>query len=364
MKLVMTLVVRDEADILEANLAYHFSQGVDLVLATDNGSTDGSREILERYQGMGLLHLFEEPGDLRQSEWVTRMARLAATEMQGDWVISVDADELWWPRAGTLKAVLAALPEDVGMVVAPKTNFLGRRPETGFFAERMTVREVRSPWHSPGSSASLRGRQPKIAHRASPEVVYRGMHSLQAPGLSPVPGWHPFFVFHFQARDFATWKRRRLHHAAALDRGGLPERPLMQVARDHEAGVLDIADVYREELLVEEEGLEEALSEGRLVVDHRLRRVLHGLETAQGDGLAAPGTHEPERLAGESPEFADLLGSLMSALEERERSDRRAERTRARAEHRVATARARAKQAERRAKAAEARLGEARRRPW
>ena len=83
MKLVMTLLVRDEADIVDAQIAFHLDAGVDFVIATDNRSQDGTTEILERYAREGHLHLIREPGDdLRQSEWVTRMARLAATELR------------------------------------------------------------------------------------------------------------------------------------------------------------------------------------------------------------------------------------------------------------------------------------------
>ena len=42
MKLVLTLLVRNEADVVDANLAFHLNAGVDFVIATDNGSEDGS----------------------------------------------------------------------------------------------------------------------------------------------------------------------------------------------------------------------------------------------------------------------------------------------------------------------------------
>ena len=46
MSLVMTLLVRDEEDILDANLRYHLDQGVEHVFVTDNLSADGTRDRL------------------------------------------------------------------------------------------------------------------------------------------------------------------------------------------------------------------------------------------------------------------------------------------------------------------------------
>ena len=40
MKLFMTLLLRDEEDIVRENLDFHLAQGVDRVIVTDNGSED------------------------------------------------------------------------------------------------------------------------------------------------------------------------------------------------------------------------------------------------------------------------------------------------------------------------------------
>ena len=62
MKLVMTLLARDEEDIVASWLDFHLNAGVDFVVATDNRSNDGTTEILERYEREGHVHLIREPG--------------------------------------------------------------------------------------------------------------------------------------------------------------------------------------------------------------------------------------------------------------------------------------------------------------
>ena len=69
MKIVQTLVVRDEADVVDAQIAYHLNAGVDFVLATDHDSRDGTTEILESYERKGVLRLFRESGQMRESVW-------------------------------------------------------------------------------------------------------------------------------------------------------------------------------------------------------------------------------------------------------------------------------------------------------
>jgi hypothetical protein len=76
MNLVMTLIVRDEDDILEANLDYHLCQGVDHVLVIDHEFKDATPEILDRYSRAGCLHVIRE---LRRRvlELLGRTARVA-----------------------------------------------------------------------------------------------------------------------------------------------------------------------------------------------------------------------------------------------------------------------------------------------
>ena len=54
-KLVMTLLVKNEEDMLEKNLQFHKSMGVDGFIVTDNNSTDRTPEIIKEYQEKGLI---------------------------------------------------------------------------------------------------------------------------------------------------------------------------------------------------------------------------------------------------------------------------------------------------------------------
>ena len=63
MKLVSILATRDEADVLDAHLAFHLNAGVDLVIATDLGSQDETVEVLESYARGGYVTRVAEPAD-------------------------------------------------------------------------------------------------------------------------------------------------------------------------------------------------------------------------------------------------------------------------------------------------------------
>ena len=185
-KVVMTLLARNEADVVDAQIAFHLHAGVDFVIATDNASTDDTAAIFERYERAGRLRLLREPGDdMRQAEWVTRMARLAATEHDADWVIHSDADEFWWPRGGTLEDVLATVPARYGVVRGCWRHFLPRPDDGSFFAERMTVR-LAVPAH-PGAKETIFHAHQKIAHRAHPAVEIEAREPQRRGAGPPSP---------------------------------------------------------------------------------------------------------------------------------------------------------------------------------
>ena len=323
MRLVMTLKVRDEQDVIEDNLRFHHALGVDFFIVMDNGSVDRTPAILARYADAGLAHVLrDESGDLRAlgAEWYTQMARMAATDFGADWVINNDADEFWWPLKGTIKEALAEIPERFGTVVAPRAEFVGRPDRPGSFAERLVVREARS------------NLQPKVAHRADADVVvlHRGAHDVASAGgerlwlaLRPpgravhrsvrglgsnrngdeirlvwAPAW-PLRIFHFPLRSFDQFRRRTeisLRHGGFRDSGRF-----RRLRRHYEQGRLE--DLY-EELVWDDEAIEDGIREGTLVRDERLARLLPRCPDPLGGGPAAGVrvTPDPGELEGEREE--------------------------------------------------------------
>jgi hypothetical protein len=273
MKLVMTVLARDEADVIRSQLDFHLNAGVDFVIATDNRSQDGTTSVLESYAREGHLHLIREDGEyLRQAEWVTRMARLAATDYGADWVISSDADEFWWPRGESLKDVLASIPARYGIVRALLRHFVPR-PDDGSssVAERMTVRlSASSPINDP---RSLFRPNLKVVHRADPHVdVAIGTQRLIDSQLVPLRGWYPIEFFHFPVRSLEQAERKYRHQQIAPGQTPSPYYDRVRAFLDEGR----IADFY-EELVVDDDALERGLRDGSLVVDTRLRDALRDL---------------------------------------------------------------------------------------
>ncbi|HEO98711.1 MAG: glycosyltransferase family 2 protein [Campylobacterales bacterium] len=96
-RLVMTILVKNEADIIEANIRTHAALGVDAFAVMDNDSTDGTREILEKLQSEFELLIIDEKGQYNQAKWMKQLANIAKNDLKADWVINNDADEFWLP---------------------------------------------------------------------------------------------------------------------------------------------------------------------------------------------------------------------------------------------------------------------------
>ncbi|HVN51935.1 MAG TPA: glycosyltransferase family 2 protein [Acidimicrobiales bacterium] len=156
MKLVAVMVVRDEVDILATTIRYHRAL-VDEVLVVDNGSTDGTVELLTTLAARDpAVRWTSDPGPYRQDVMVSDLARDAHAR-GADWVLPVDADEFWWT------------PGDVRRLLTESTaGALACRVEN--FVQARRVRE-----RAPANLLSMRWRaQVRANEDESPDRVRAG----------------------------------------------------------------------------------------------------------------------------------------------------------------------------------------------
>ncbi len=219
-RLIMTLLVRDEADIVEQNICFHLNHGVDFILALDNGSVDGTVEILEKYQALGVLHLSHiTKHTYEQSKWVSNLAKRAVTEYKATHLFHCDADEFWMPKLGNLKL---HLPKKGEIYEVPLLNYLPNWHEKNFWAsERYVVTKpyLRVSRHRyDGSHRYLLNTQNgKILTTAQHTDVGQGNHFILSEGQS----WNQInsiTIHHFPIRSWKHFERKVINGGSSYQK--------------------------------------------------------------------------------------------------------------------------------------------------
>lgn len=225
-KVVMTLLVRNEADLIADNLLFHWGLGISQFIVMDNGSTDGTQSIIkELAQQIPIELLHQKADDYAQAEWVTAMAQQARRIYKADWVINNDADEFWvFPPKGA--------PTYLGSVDAEIVKVFVQR-------HNAVLRARTDPWSGSSShpaSTELFERlslnsldkrlPPKCMHRGSIQVtVHQGNHDVDnLPGRcyhashrAHTSAGDPY-ILHYPYRSFRSYKRKIFLGGAAYSR--------------------------------------------------------------------------------------------------------------------------------------------------
>lgn len=270
MKLVMTLLVRDEEDILQENIEYHLSQGVNHIIATDNRSVDTTKEILKYYESLGVLHyIYENSDDYSQHKWVTRMARLAYTKHAADWVINCDADEFWWPLyRDNLHSAFNDAPSNLNIITAQRYNFVCvKNAKRKYFYRDMIYRETAS------KNPIGRPLSPKVAHvGGSSVIVDQGNHSVQ--GIGPhITSDDIVEILHFPIRSESQIINKILLGGAAYERNTDLPSNIGKTWRDlyHRYKADGDLSNYITKSVYDDNKISAGLDNGTILLDTRLR---------------------------------------------------------------------------------------------
>ena len=275
MKLIMTLLVRNESDILSANLDYHLSQGGDHIIVTDNKSSDGTSDILSEYQkNHDVTVLFEESDDFSQGSWVSRMGQMAIHEFQADWIINSDADEFWWPQSGSLKTVLQDVSSEIGALYINRNNYLPNNNNEKEFYRRMVVREK--------ISFNLHGNPlpPKVCHRGFEDIkIHDGNHDITTSHEHSRVQFNEITILHYPLRTYKQFETKIKFGGSALERNVelSPEigSTWRKLYKEYKAGQLE---QYYNTQIPDDTILSKGLADGSLIKDTRLSHYMQNLK--------------------------------------------------------------------------------------
>lgn len=196
MILVMSLLVKNEVDVIRENIEYHRKMGVDHFLVIDNASTDGTTDILDEYRQKDYLDYRVERGPYSQGEWVTGLARWAFCDFNADWIINNDADEFWWCDCANLKIEFALYSKNIQKITARRHNMLPSVSSASSPFYKRMIKRRKVSLNSAGNVLPY-----KVAGRGAVDiVVHAGSHDITYSNhaASTLSG---FEIFHYPYRS-------------------------------------------------------------------------------------------------------------------------------------------------------------------
>lgn len=200
-------MVKDEADIVRESVG-RMAEICDVVVVADNGSTDGTWDILTR---LPILLLKDNDPAYFQSDKMSRLAWLAGAR-GADWVVPFDADELWCGTHGfRIGDVLAEVDPAIRVLTADLYDYVatGMDPDLPDPVARMEYRR-REP-----------STMQKVACRyLDGLVIEQGNHSARYPdGLALIEAGL-LIVRHYPYRSAEQMTRKARNGAAAYAAAG------------------------------------------------------------------------------------------------------------------------------------------------
>lgn len=196
---------KDELDVIEATVR-QMAQEVDAVIVADNGSTDGTRELLE---DLGVIVQDDPEVGYFQSAKMSALAQEAVERFDADWVVPFDADEWWYSPFGRIADVLEAHDGAVATAAIYDHRATADDPE-GEPLERMGWRTTEPlPLHKVACRPLLRA------------TITQGNHG--AHYLTQVPLEGQLIIRHFPIRSVEQMVHKARVGAAAYAATDLPE---------------------------------------------------------------------------------------------------------------------------------------------
>lgn len=219
-KLIMTLLVRDEEDILEENICFHLNQGVDFIVAADNNSRDNTPKILDKYAKRGVLAFrYIKDNTYEQSKWVSSLASEAVKKHSATHLFHCDADEFWYSTSGNLKT---HLPKKNEVYYVPVVNYLPEKITIPLFGKRLIVSNPFEYESNSGLDKSYRMflyQYPrKVMTTSEFTSIAQGNHAVLDKKTQKRVYVKHINIHHFPIRSYYQFKRKVLNGGSSYEK--------------------------------------------------------------------------------------------------------------------------------------------------
>lgn len=215
MQSIAVSIVRNCRDIIALSVLHHVLLGVDRCIVVDNGSTDGTRELLQSIANrLPKVEIRSDPSDFRQAEMMNAVIN-QYTRKRRTLIIPFDADEFWDAPVGAITQWMER--KDVNVVRNPVVHFVQSRSVTAptrFSALRAFRTAIRT---FPAERSLVYDRQcsfvetvhpAKVIFCAADEVAIGiGSHDVQMPDPKLATG-DQFCCLHLPLRSKAELTKR------------------------------------------------------------------------------------------------------------------------------------------------------------
>ena len=252
-------MIKNEADLIEAFVRHNLCL-LDLMVVIDNGSTDGTREILTSLQREGLpLVVFDDPiFGYYQSEKVTHVYRKVVPVFNPELVWFLDADEfIHAPSRAALDAAFAVVPVGDAVLLPWRTHLPDvqvdparvladplaampdrrRREEPTYFKavvrrdprddERLVIEQGNHNFHFTD------GKRPATHVMEGVAVVHLPVRSVEQLSAKVINGWQAYLVKNRHAEmPTAGFQWQQLYERIVYGQG-IDAATLTEVALDY-----------------------------------------------------------------------------------------------------------------------------------
>lgn len=221
MKLIMTLLIKDEEDIIEQNIRFHCAMGCDGFIVMSHNSTDKTNSILEKLKDEGLVLeiIYQDNPKYLQSKFVKEMIDIATKKYHASWIINADADEFYYSKSLNLKTSIikdsckfanVLLVDSTFLFPDDRENYLTSpyfvtNPFTKFRAQMLNINNDNKFSEFIGSQGCT-----KVIHKSSGNPCpYMGNHGIDIKHKRQINS-SDIVLYHYHVRNFKQYENKMI----------------------------------------------------------------------------------------------------------------------------------------------------------